>query len=57
MLSIPGQPDYELVPYKENEFKLKEFSDTKMVFKLENGKVVSITQVSGNGEYESKKKD
>lgn len=57
MVSVPGQPDYELVPYKENEFKLKEFSDFKMVFKTENGKVVSVTQVSGTGEYEFKKKD
>ncbi|SKB78983.1 CubicO group peptidase, beta-lactamase class C family [Soonwooa buanensis] len=56
-ISIPGQPDYQLVPYKENEFKLKEFSDIKVVFKLENGKVTSVTQVSSTGEFELKKKE
>lgn len=56
-ISIPGEPDYQLIPYKKNEFKLKEFSDIKMVFKTENGKVVSMTQVSSTGESEFKKKD
>ncbi|PZP51019.1 MAG: penicillin-binding protein [Pseudopedobacter saltans] len=56
-ISIPGQPDYQLIPYKKNQFKLKEFSDIKMVFKVENNKVVSMTQVSSSGESEFKKKN
>ncbi|QES89218.1 serine hydrolase [Rhizosphaericola mali] len=56
-LSIPGQPDYQLIPYKKNQFKLKEFSDIKMVFKVENNKVISMTQISSSGESEFKKKD
>ena len=56
-LSLPGQPVYQMIPYKKNEFKFKEFSDMKMVFKTENGKVISVTQVGSNGEYEFKKID
>jgi CubicO group peptidase (beta-lactamase class C family) len=56
-LSTPGQPDYQLIPYKKNEFKFKEFSDLKLVFKVENNKAISVTQVGSSGEYEFKRKD
>lgn len=56
-ISIPGQPDYQLIPYKKNEFKFKEFSDLKMVFKIENAKVVSVRQVASSGDYEFKRKE
>lgn len=56
-ISIPGQPDYQLIPYKKNQFKLKEFSDIKMVFKVDNNKIVSMTQISSSGESEFKRKN
>ena len=51
-LYIEGSPDLELIPYKPNRFKLKEISDAEVEFILENGKVKSLMQKMGTGQYE-----
>lgn len=56
-LFIEGQPDTELVPYKPNIFKTKEFADFTVEFILENGKVTAMKQKDGSGEYEIKKEE
>jgi CubicO group peptidase (beta-lactamase class C family) len=48
--SIPGQPDYELVPYKDTEFTLKGLSGFSIAFKTDASGAVSaavITQPNG----------
>ena len=54
-LFLEGQPDLELIPYKPNIFKTKEYADFTISFVIENGKVVAMKQKDGSGEYEIKK--
>lgn len=54
-LFIKGQPDFELIPYKVNIFKTKEFADFTFEFVMEGGKVIAMKQKDGSGEYEIKK--
>lgn len=54
-LFIQGSPDLELIPYKPNVFKIKEFADFTIEFVLEDGKVTAMKQKDGSGEYEIKK--
>lgn len=54
-LVIEGEPDTELIPYKPNIFKLKEFADVTIEFVIENGKVIALKQKTGSGEYEIRK--
>ncbi|MEP7080656.1 MAG: serine hydrolase [Ginsengibacter sp.] len=56
-LFIQGAPDLELIPYKTNLFKTKEFADMTFEFKVQNGKVISMVQKDGSGEYEIKRDD
>ncbi|MFS8082651.1 MAG: serine hydrolase [Ginsengibacter sp.] len=56
-LFIEGEPDLELIPYKTNIFKTKEFADMTIEFKMQNGKVISMIQKDGSGEYEVKRDD
>ncbi len=37
-VTLPGQPPYELQPYRENEFKLKNLNGYSLRFYFENGK-------------------
>lgn len=55
-ISVPGQPDIELIPYKPRIFHTKEFADLTFEFVIENGKVVSMKQRDPSGEYEMKRK-
>ncbi len=50
-LFVEGQPDIELIPYKTNIFKTKEFADYTIEFIIENGKVTAMKQKDGSGEY------
>ncbi|MCG2793468.1 MAG: hypothetical protein L6262_07990 [Weeksellaceae bacterium] len=52
---ISGESDSELIPCQPNTFKTKEFADLTFAFMIWNGKVVSMKQKSGLGEYEIKK--
>ena len=54
-LTVLGEPDLALIPYKPNIFKTKEFADFTIEFVLENGKVTALKQKDGSGEYEIKK--
>lgn len=54
-LFIGGSPDIELIPYKTNLFKTKEFADYTIEFVLENGVVTAMKQKDGTGEYEIKR--
>ena len=54
-LFIEGEPDLELIPYKVNIFKTKDFADITFEFLIENGKVIAMKQKSTSGEYVIKK--
>lgn len=56
-LFIIGEPDLELIPYKPNIFKTKQYADLTIEFVLENGKVIAMKQKDGSGEYEIKKEE
>lgn len=53
---IPGQPDYTLVPYKSQEFTLKEFSDNTIKFVLDGEEVSMMQFISPDGTYDYLKK-
>lgn len=56
-LFVQGAPDIELIPYKTNIFKTKEFADFTVEFIIENGKVTAVKQKDGSGEYVIQKDD
>ena len=56
-LFLLGNPDIELIPYKPNIFRTKEFADFTIEFVVENGKVKAMKQKDGTGEYEIKKEE
>jgi hypothetical protein len=53
--NVPGQPDYELVPYKGMEFNLKNLTGYSVEFTEENGKVTKLTFKQPNGNFEAKR--
>jgi CubicO group peptidase (beta-lactamase class C family) len=55
-LSAPGQPSYQLIPYKPLTFRFKQFSDYSLVFVLEKEIVTGFRQIDPSGVYECKKK-
>jgi CubicO group peptidase (beta-lactamase class C family) len=55
-MKIPGQPDYTLIPYKPQEFIMKEFSDNTIKFMLDGTQVKIMQSVSPDGIYEYLKK-
>jgi CubicO group peptidase (beta-lactamase class C family) len=55
-LLVPGQPAYQLFPYKPRKFRIQAFSDFTFNFTIEDGKVVSMKQIDPSGEYVFKKK-
>lgn len=57
MALVPGQPDYELVPVKENVFNLKILSGFSVKFeKDEKGNVISLSFIQPNGTFKAKRK-
>jgi CubicO group peptidase (beta-lactamase class C family) len=50
-LVFAGRPEIKLVPYKELQFHVKEFSDLTVEFVVENGQVKSLKQRDPSGEY------
>jgi CubicO group peptidase (beta-lactamase class C family) len=57
MALVPGQPDYELVPVKENVFNLKVLSGYSVQFeKDEKGNVTSLSFIQPNGTFKAKRK-
>ena len=56
-LSVPGQPEYELVPYKGTEFTLKKLTGFSIEFIMdESGVVKEAKVVQPNGVFAAKKK-
>jgi CubicO group peptidase (beta-lactamase class C family) len=57
ILSVPGQPEYELVPYKGTEFNLKGMAGFSVEFKLdEKGAVTEAVFKQPNGVFPAKRK-
>jgi len=57
ILVVPGQPEYELVPYRGTEFNLKNFEGYSVEFKRDkSGKVISMIIKQPNGVFTAKKK-
>ena len=55
--SIPGQRDYELIPYKGTEFKVKDLTGYSVEFIIdESGVVIEAKIVQSNGVSTAKKK-
>jgi CubicO group peptidase (beta-lactamase class C family) len=48
---IPGQPRYQLLPVKQNLFRIKEFADYRFEFIVVNGNVTAVKQIDPSGEY------
>jgi len=56
-LTVPGQPDYELVPYKGTEFNLKGVEGYSVEFKQDAaGAVTEVVFHQPNGTFTAKKK-
>jgi CubicO group peptidase (beta-lactamase class C family) len=56
MFLVPGQPDYELMPVKEHEFKLKIAEGFFVRFTVEGGKCTELASVQPNGTFRAKRK-
>ena len=57
ILKMPEQLDYQLVPYKENEFNLKNLTGNSIVFKTdEKGNVVIAYLKQPDGIYQARRK-
>jgi CubicO group peptidase (beta-lactamase class C family) len=54
-LILAGEPDMELIPYKPNLFKSKDFADLTIEFIAEDNKIAIMKIKDGSGEYEFKK--
>jgi hypothetical protein len=56
-LSVPGQPEYELVPYKGTEFNLRNLSGFSIEFILDkSGAVIEAKVNQPKGVFTAKKK-
>jgi hypothetical protein len=56
-LTVPGQPVYELVPYRGTEFNLKGMQGYSVEFKTDaSGKVTEMVSHQPNGAFTAKKK-
>jgi hypothetical protein len=56
VLTIPGQPNYELLPYKKDKFRLKQFADILITFISENGVIKAFELSDPSGVYKYIKK-
>jgi hypothetical protein len=50
-LIIPGQPRYQLIPVKQNIFRIKEFADYRFEFVIVNETITGFKQIDPSGEY------
>ena len=57
MVLVPGQPDYEMIPVKENVFHFKILSGYSVQFeKDEKGNVTSLSFIQPNGTFKATRK-
>ncbi len=52
---VPGQPRFQLIPVKQNLFRIKEFADYRFEFVIVDGNVTAVKQIDPSGEYLIKK--
>ena len=58
MLTVPGQPQYELVPYKGTDFTIKNLKGFSIKFIMdESGTVTELESHQPNGVFTAKKKE
>lgn len=55
--TIPGQPTYELVPYRGTEFNLKAMKGYSVRFKVEGGRATEAVFLQPDGVYAAKRKE
>jgi len=55
--TIPGQPTYELVPYRGTEFNLKSMKGYSIRFREEGGRATEAVFLQPDGVYAAKRKD
>lgn len=56
-LFVPGQPEYELVPVKEHEFKIKILDGFTIKFDVDtSGKVAELISIQPNGTFRARRK-
>jgi len=56
IMTVPGQPQYELIPTKENEFALKGLDGFSVKFNPSTGKITEVVFYQPNGVFTAKKK-
>jgi len=56
ILTVPGQPDYELIPMGNNEFDLKDLSGFSVKFSEVSGKITELIFNQPNGVFTAKRK-
>lgn len=55
--TLPGQPVYNLVPYKEHHFNLEILEGYSLKFTVENGKAEKATFIQPNGNFTFEKEE
>lgn len=55
-VTVPGQPSYELIPTKDDGFKLKELNGFSIDFKSTDGAVTEAVLIQPNGLFTAKRK-
>lgn len=55
-LSIPGQPEYELIPTSENNFDIKDLKAYSVTFNMDGSTVSEIQFNQPNGTFKAKRK-
>ncbi len=56
MLTYPGQPVYELIPYKGTEFSIKDLDNFHISFIIDkNNEVTGLTFIQPNGTFDAKR--
>jgi CubicO group peptidase (beta-lactamase class C family) len=56
MMTVPGQPQYELIPTKDNEFSLKNLDGYSVKFNPATGKITEVVFNQPNGVFTAKEK-
>jgi hypothetical protein len=56
VLTVPGQPVYELEPYRGTEFKIKGFDGFSVKFVIEKGDVTQAVFIQPNGVFPANRK-
>lgn len=57
VMNVPGQPEYELVPVKQHEFKLKNLDGYSVKFELDDkGVITAVYAIQPNGTFKATKK-